>query len=505
MITQLRLRCWLTLWLCLGTTGCISTGWIRERHRPALPLATDLDLFSWRGPRATPRTAQLLRRYDLSRRFDSQPESVLPELMDSPLVHSSPEHVFSIAEVAFIAGRIADTKRRLGDALDLYSISVAHAYAYLMNEEFDAIRNPYDPQFRQASDLYNAALESTMRVVARQGELRPGTTHVIRTRTQEYELHIVSRGTCPPEDIADLKFVSDYDLQGLKNHYRTYGLGVPLIAIYRQHGGRQAVESYYAPGMSVPMTAFLRVLPDAQEEPGANCVRHVCVLELHDSLRSTDVTANGRLVPLETDLSTPLAYSLNAPAFQQTNTATRGLLNPAKSQEHQGLYLLEPFDPDKIPVLMIHGLWSDLVTWMEMFNDLRRRRRDSRPIPILVLSLPQWAATADHCHTTASRVGAGAATVGSTGDQSDVGPNDPCWPQYGRLGCAPTDDGKWRGLLEHAFRHSPVEARCAGIDERRPETLALLSRQSCHQTRHHDCFATSRQRVFQQRHAVAGS
>jgi pimeloyl-ACP methyl ester carboxylesterase len=33
--------------------------------------------------------------------------------------------------------------------------------------------------------------------------------------------------------------------------------------------------------------------------------------------------------------------------------------------------MLEPYDPDKIPVLMVHGLWSNLITWMEMFNDLR--------------------------------------------------------------------------------------------------------------------------------------
>ena len=36
----------------------------------------------------------------------------------------------------------------------------------------------------------------------------------------------------------------------------------------------------------------------------------------------------------------------------------------------QGLYLLEPYDADKIPVLMVHGIWSNLITWMEMFNDL---------------------------------------------------------------------------------------------------------------------------------------
>ena len=33
--------------------------------------------------------------------------------------------------------------------------------------------------------------------------------------------------------------------------------------------------------------------------------------------------------------------------------------------------MLEPYDPRKVPVLMVHGLWSSLITWMEMFNDLR--------------------------------------------------------------------------------------------------------------------------------------
>ncbi len=76
-------------------------------------------------------------------------------------------------------------------------------------------------------------------------------------------------------------------------------------------------------------------------------------------------------MPLETDLSTPLAYFLNSPEYQENNTATQGLLNPAESQETRGLYMLEPYDPDRIPVLMVHGLWSSPLTWMDMFNDLR--------------------------------------------------------------------------------------------------------------------------------------
>ena len=33
--------------------------------------------------------------------------------------------------------------------------------------------------------------------------------------------------------------------------------------------------------------------------------------------------------------------------------------------------MVEPYDPAKIPVVMVHGLWSSPLTWMEMFNDLR--------------------------------------------------------------------------------------------------------------------------------------
>ena len=112
--------------------------------------------------------------------------------------------------------------------------------------------------------------------------------------------------------------------------------------------------------MSFAATAFLRVLPETRTPIGQGRRRHECVLELHDPLVASDLSVDGRRVPLETDLSTPLAYSLSDPTFQQANGATRGLLDANRSQQVQGLYLLEPYDPDKIPVLMVHGIWSNL-------------------------------------------------------------------------------------------------------------------------------------------------
>lgn len=357
-----------SLWLIL-VSGCASTNWVRMRRTPDTPMLSPMQILSWGDPEATPRTQQFLRRNDLIKMMKKDPELVVQWLMENDESLST-ENVFALAEVSFLAAQRAEKKGKTEQALDLYGLSVANAYGYLLSDELADERNPYDPRFRQASDLYNGALENAMRLIQKRGQLRPGSMLRVRTEKKEYEVHLVCRGPWQPEDIAELKFVSDYELQGLKNHYRTFGLGVPLIAVYNRESSRDPTKRYAAPGMSFPVTAFLRVEPDAQLMPQGR-TKQVCVLELYDPLMSSDVVVNDRLVPLQTDLSTPLAYSLNDSEFQRANVATRGFLNVAESQQAQGLYLLEPYDPNKIPVIMIHGLWSSLITWMEMFNDLR--------------------------------------------------------------------------------------------------------------------------------------
>lgn len=148
-------------------------------------------------------------------------------------------------------------------------------------------------------------------------------------------------------------------------------MGVPLIAVRKKGDPNDIREAYYPEGLSFPVTAMLRVVqPGTTSSKGANH-RHHCVLELHDPLATRDISLAGRLVPLQTDLSTSLAYFLDSPQFRETSQATLGLLDPNATQKHRGIYMLEPFDPARIPVLMVHGLWSSPVTWMPMFNDLR--------------------------------------------------------------------------------------------------------------------------------------
>ena len=109
----------------------------------------------------------------------------------------------------------------------------------------------------------------------------------------------------------------------------------------------------------------MRLLPDEGGDilrPGA---RHRALIELHDPLASGDIQLGLRRVPLESDLSTPLAYFLDRPVLNRL--ADYGLLRPEQAQSLTGLYMLQPYQPEKIPVVLVHGLWSSPLTWTEMF------------------------------------------------------------------------------------------------------------------------------------------
>jgi hypothetical protein len=347
-------------------SGCAQTEWVKVREVPANPLAGPLQLLSPSGPQPTDRTRFLLRRYDLEADMRRSQE-VLSRLHDLNQKAPSTDKLYSISELAYLAGKRTEpiSRRR---ALELHGVAAVNAYHYLFDARFGRYRNPYDPEFRGACDLYNSALEGALRIVKKNGGLVPGTTHTIRTANQSVELAIVlGNNTWRADDFEEFRFASDYEIQGLQNQYHNYGLGVPLIAVRKHRGDAHPEEKFYPPGLSFPVTAFMRVFPE--RSPGEG--QHVAQLELYDPLNTTDISVDGRRVPLESDLTTPLAYSLNQKDLRELDSSTTGLLNPAQTEKLQGLYMLEPYQPDKIPVLMIHGLWSSPITWMAMFNDLR--------------------------------------------------------------------------------------------------------------------------------------
>jgi hypothetical protein len=134
------------------------------------------------------------------------------------------------------------------------------------------------------------------------------------------------------------------------------GIGAPIVAVERQasESRRQKLA---------PSRIFRTVTAVAQFQG------HRCVLEFYDPLDKEAVSFYGRNVPLAADFTVPLAVML-----QQTDPGKHELwrvLNPEKYAHTAAIERLQPYNPNKTVVLVIHGLKDSQATWTPMINKLR--------------------------------------------------------------------------------------------------------------------------------------
>ena len=353
----------------------------RSRSAPC-PRARWSKSWAWRRLRAlspVPRTAQLLRVSNLTDDLADDVRPLLEKLQAVADREPSADKVYALSELAFLGGKQVGAERQAGRAGPLRRGRAARLRLSLRRPARPSREIRYDPQYRGACDLYNGALEvgAADRLRGRRSSC-PGTTKTIHTASGTCDITCVLRGgRWRPEDFDHFEFVSDYEVKGLKNLYQTHGLGVPLIAVRRSYQGEPVGAKFYPPGLSFPVTAFLRpLLPDRPaDRPARPALR--CVLELCDPL-TDQRDGDGRAVRAVGERPDDAA-GLFSLAAGDGNLATVGLLEPDEllklrpggPRTIMGLYMVQPYEPGKIPVLMVHGLWSSPMTWMEMFNDLR--------------------------------------------------------------------------------------------------------------------------------------
>src|SRR5262249_27139349 len=113
-----------------------------------------------------------------------------------------------------------------------------------------------------------------------------------------------------------------------------------------------------------PLTAVLYPNTRLRDQPATNGPRE-CTLALVDPIQ-----VNRDAMSLETDITTPLAYMWSRTDLSRYRWT--GLLRPGEAAGRAGLMLLRPYEPGKIPVVMVHGLASSPLAWIPMLNELAR-------------------------------------------------------------------------------------------------------------------------------------
>ncbi|HZC34620.1 MAG TPA: alpha/beta fold hydrolase [Chthoniobacterales bacterium] len=136
------------------------------------------------------------------------------------------------------------------------------------------------------------------------------------------------------------------------------GWGGALVGVYKPADPRK----YFLPpqGLAVPVTAAIVFNPVRSRNSDPTFDARFA---LYDPAKRETGQIDGAKRPLAADLTATYHYYPNP--FLLGIQAT---LRPANHRERAGLYLLEPYDSNKIPIVFVHGLMSVPQMWITTIN-----------------------------------------------------------------------------------------------------------------------------------------
>jgi hypothetical protein len=314
---------------------------------------------------------ETLKRYDLDRRYRRDVNNTLLSLEKVARNRPDAEIVYALAELSFLDGI---KQGRRPQAIDRFLDAVGYAHDYLFDPELAEGRGPSDPRFRLACEIYNSGLERLIRTAQSKDPIDPQGVIKLKAHGHEQVLQVQLRDSpWTPADVHKLILASDFEVSGLATSRNQYGLGVPLIGVREtdpKKEDRSPAEKFYPPEMAFALTAFL--VPDSRLRDPGESVDEVrkCTLELIDPVRHRYVGQPPNAIALETDLTTPLAYMWSRTDLERYRWS--GLLRPEQNLQRANLVIIRPYEPKKIPVVMVHGLISSPLAWIPMLNELLR-------------------------------------------------------------------------------------------------------------------------------------
>ena len=91
-------------------------------------------------------------------------------------------------------------------------------------------------------------------------------------------------------------------------------------------------------------------------------------LALRRPAKQPTAVVEGKSRPLNADFAAPINYY--EPPAHLLLFSLMGALRAAHYEKKTGLYFLQPYDPDRIPVVFVHGLISTPFSWVQTINGL---------------------------------------------------------------------------------------------------------------------------------------
>ncbi len=228
--------------------------------------------------------------------------------------------------------------------------------AALASAQFsDAVARP------KALPIYNSAAAELTDLLREEDDdglwNRPLT---FATNGRSYRLHFqpgTRQGMWQPDYFTDFKLARAVNHKHLRRSVIEPGVGGTLVGIRKTPGFGLNRRAPFEPktGFVAPVTATL----DFHGNDAA--------LTLNDPAERTTATVRGASEKLAADFTAPIAFHPIRSEFWQGLMA---LIDGEKYLSSTGLYMLHPYDPDRIPVIFVHGIASTPQMWGNVINEV---------------------------------------------------------------------------------------------------------------------------------------
>ena len=359
------------LLVCFLLTGCVSP--IRIQQRPLITAYRERNQSALNGQYISATSRLVLERQNLLKLWHKNPAAALTALWHSTqmgfFTPNLLDQLFTLAETNYALARRQNDRSR-------FMLAALYAYAYLNPDApLEDRPSPYDPHFRQACDLYMLALTEAM------GD------PVISTN-QHWTLPIGTFDLSAPATkplwhgylLTDLRPTARLSVIGIKNIYRTPGLGEPLAATPIPLVTPLSSTQLSSPTTVPKQNTFIPTVTRKIRVPVNLIIR---IPHVRQQILSDHITGQMILTPLDTSTLQPQkTFPLQ---YDQTTARAMSLYqNVHWSKEYKGylngkifdtphttqLVIVEPHKVGRIPVVFIHGTASSSARWATMLNNL---------------------------------------------------------------------------------------------------------------------------------------
>ncbi|MCF8024884.1 MAG: hypothetical protein K9K82_05300 [Desulfobacteraceae bacterium] len=360
-------------------TGCATPVGVSRVGENA--VYKQIDSSALRGNTYSSKTAEVIQRYGLKEDdFVDDPETFIRNLHDIATRDDRRDLLLALSELCFLAARQAETDQKgrsinnmgffysdaepedvfpthkTGNPRTFYCGSLVYSYLFLLGPGTEPPPGAFDRRFRLSCDLYNRSLANLL--ATGDGKVRfkekilpmpAGNVHVkIKTLKMPWD----------SKELATILPADAFEIHGLSVRNRMPGLGAPIVALREKRPGRPVAQA-------VPATVFAEIKGGLQEIKKNECIAEVSI---YSTMSESEIMVGDKTVPLETDLTAPIAYSLNDPVLWSLG---RNLFRMGRSEFEPGIYPVQPYEPGLVPVVLVHGTMSSPVWWAEMLNTLQ--------------------------------------------------------------------------------------------------------------------------------------